>query len=259
MAPIKFEEQLKEKLEKRTLSPSAEGWAKLSDRLDAEDKKTKRPIYWWLSIAAMLVVMIAISVQFFNKEESTSVAPQVVNEQPNEVKTNKNAVVIESDNTQLANESNIIEEMQEVKASQTKRPSVNNIKRLPVTKAEPESQLVSNTNGLVEKLEENNPIKLKEEIIKQPEINKTAIAEALETIDNKNEAELNREVDSLLKLASKELTKSKLMKDTSKMVGANALLEQVQDEMGQSFRSKVYEMLKDSYKTVKTAVAQRND
>jgi len=29
--------------------------------------------------------------------------------------------------------------------------------------------------------------------------------------------------------------------------------------MGQSFRSKVYEVLKDGYKTVKTAVAQRND
>ena len=44
MAPIKFEEQLKDKLEKRTMSPSAESWAKLSDRLDAEDQKNKRPI-----------------------------------------------------------------------------------------------------------------------------------------------------------------------------------------------------------------------
>ena len=34
MAPIKFEENLRDKLEERSLQPSANSWSKLSDRLD---------------------------------------------------------------------------------------------------------------------------------------------------------------------------------------------------------------------------------
>ena len=80
MAPIKFEEQLKDKLEKRTLSPSSEGWSKLSERLDADEKNSKNPIFWWLSIAAGILIMIAISAQFFGTNESEEVMPQVAEE-----------------------------------------------------------------------------------------------------------------------------------------------------------------------------------
>ena len=92
-----------------------------------------------------------------------------------------------------------------------------------------------------------------------PELDKTAISQAIDNLNTANDAKLNREVDSLLKVASKELTKNNAIKDALKTVDANTLLDEVQDEMGQSFRSKVYEVLKDSYKTVKTAVAQRNN
>jgi len=34
MAPIKFEEDIRDKLEKRQLKPSSNAWKKLSDRLD---------------------------------------------------------------------------------------------------------------------------------------------------------------------------------------------------------------------------------
>jgi len=67
MAPIKFEEQLKEKLDKRTLSPSVNSWSKLGKRLDEEENKSKNSIYLWLSIAAGLLIMLAVSVQFFSK------------------------------------------------------------------------------------------------------------------------------------------------------------------------------------------------
>ena len=43
------------------------------------------------------------------------------------------------------------------------------------------------------------------------------------------------------------------------MVDAEALLENVEAELDQSFRNKVFEAIKSSYNSVKTAVAQRND
>ena len=99
-------------------------------------------------------------------------------------------------------------------------------------------------------------------IIEKAAIDKEAFAEAMTEVLNEikpNTTVTDREVDSLLKVASKELLKDKLAKESSRTVDAKLLLEDVEDEMGQSFRTKVYEVLKDGYKTVKTAVAQRND
>ena len=81
MAPIKFEENIKDKLEKRTLSPSSEGWSKLSERLDAEDNKSKKPLFWWISIAAGILIMIAVSIPFFSTPDSEIVLPQIVDEE----------------------------------------------------------------------------------------------------------------------------------------------------------------------------------
>lgn len=261
MAPIKFEEQLKEKLEKRTLTPSSDGWANLSDRLDADDKKSKRPIYWWLSIAAMLVIMIAITIQVFNKDEVIKVKPEIVNEDSNKIKNNENAILINKEDNQLVSEE--VSPKEQIEEEEKIENSIidNNIKQLVENKSEPKTKLVSNTKKVeVKNLElESHKADINQNIIKNPEIDKTAVAEVIENIKETSTIQLDREVDSLLKLASKQLTTNKLIKESSKTVDANALLEEVQDDMGQSFRSRVFEALKDSYETVKTAVAQRNN
>ena len=261
MAPIKFEEQLKEKLEKRTLTPSSDGWAYLSDRLDADDKKFKRPIYWWLSIAAMLVIMIAITIQVFNKDEVIKVSPEIVNEDSNEIKKNEDAILINKENNQLVNEK--VSPKDQIQEEEKIENSIidNNIKQLVENKSEPKTKLVSNTKKVeVKNLElESHKADINQNIIKNPEIDETAAAEVIENIKETSAIQLDREVDSLLKLASKQLTTNKLIKESSKTVDANTLLEEVQDDMGQSFRSRVFEALKDSYETVKTAVAQHNN
>jgi len=42
------------------------------------------------------------------------------------------------------------------------------------------------------------------------------------------------------------------------LVDANALLQDVEAELQDSFRTRVFETLKSTFKTVKTAVADRN-
>ncbi|MBD11037.1 MAG: hypothetical protein CMC68_09920 [Flavobacteriaceae bacterium] len=85
------------------------------------------------------------------------------------------------------------------------------------------------------------------------------VEQAIKDLNTEKTTVTDREVDSLLKVANKELFKDKLQKEASRTVDAKSLLEDVEDEMGQSFRTKVYEVLKDGYQTVKTAVAQRNE
>ena len=50
-----------------------------------------------------------------------------------------------------------------------------------------------------------------------------------------------------------------MFNESTGVVNAHALLQDVEDDLEQSFRSKVFQALKENYITVKTAVAQRNN
>ena len=254
MAPIKFEENIKDKLENRTLSPSADAWSKLSERLDKEDKTSKKPVFWWLSIAAGLLILIAISIQFFNSDDTEKVIPQVVEKEAieNEFKIKESDLQTQK-RSQLATE----EYEEEVENEKT-----NPIREVQTIKRKKETQ---NSPKIEIKLAEQNPID-KEEILNEEARDllseamiKNAVTDALDTLKSEDTSITDREIDSLLKLASKELFKDKLQKETSKAVDADALLQSVEEEMGQSFRSKVFDALKGGYETVKTAVAERNN
>ena len=65
MAPIKFEENIKNKLEKRTINPSEDSWAKLSNKLDEQEGKSNKKIVWWIGIAASLVGVFLVTTLYF--------------------------------------------------------------------------------------------------------------------------------------------------------------------------------------------------
>ena len=73
MAPIKFEEQIKDKLEQRTVTPSIEAWSKLSEQLDADDKRSKKTSFWWFGIAASIAALVFVSISYFGQQDETSV------------------------------------------------------------------------------------------------------------------------------------------------------------------------------------------
>ena len=257
MAPIKFEENIKDKLEKRTLSPSAEGWSKLSNRLDTDQKKSKNPIFWWLSIAAGLIIMIAVSAHFFKSNIEKDNSPQMVNEKPeiingdnNKPQLNENKII------ELADVDDSGEEKKE-NLPISKKPQIIEYSKEIQKQHKNKEQLAKNDSNDLKKLGNNKNEENKE--ITENSIMKEAIAEAMNDIKSENATVSDREIDSLLKIASKELFKEQLQKESAKTVDANALLMSVEDEMGQSFRSKVFEALKESYETVRTAVADRNN
>ncbi|WP_400074749.1 hypothetical protein [Winogradskyella sp. R77965] len=261
MAPIKFEENIKDKLEKRTLSPSSEGWSKLSERLDADEKKSRNPIFWWLSIAAGLIIMIAVSAHFFKSSNAEDTQQKMVNDEPKvEQLENKAPNLNETKSIELASEEDIVEDENESLPS-IDEPQILDYKKVINNKVKSKNQLAENITSDTE----NSASKKQEELNKDVQnitndaIMKEAVADALNNLKSENTTVTDREIDSLLKLASKELFKEKLQKEPSKTVDANALLMSVEDEMGQSFRSKVFEALTESYKTVKTAVADRNN
>jgi replicative DNA helicase len=78
-------------------------------------------------------------------------------------------------------------------------------------------------------------------------------------LETENGIVTDAEIDNLLKQAEREILREHLYNETTRIVDANALLQDVEDDLEQSFRTKVFEGLKSSYKTVLTAVTERNN
>jgi len=257
MAPIKFEENIKNKLEERTLSPSSETWSKLSDRLEAEENKSKKSVFWWLSIAAGLLVMVAVSVQLFNQEDSNQIAPIVVEKSLiEETIENQKSDSKPKEAIQLVEEENEVEKENKLLPTKKESQIIDYKKVTKKTFGDNKTELatVNNDSLTQDKLLYNET----EELLREAQL-KLAVADAMKTLKSGNTSVADNEIDSLLNIASKEIFKENLENETFQTVDAAKLLESVEDEMGQSFRTKVFEALKDSYDTVRTAVADRNN
>jgi hypothetical protein len=260
MAPIKFEEKIKDKLEQRSVSPSTDAWSKLAQRLDDDATSKQANIFWWIGIAAGIVIMLAITIQIFGNDTTEKVMPQVVEEPLKE--DNTNALDITSKDRksqiQLVNEPTTQrgseEEPESIRTEAQKSLKANK----PGYSANTQLALLENKSKGDKSKQDVNTKEI-ESTTAEISISKEGVAAVLKELNTSLEKDLDREVDSLLKLASKELFKNQLKKQATKTVDAKALLESVQEDMGQSFRTKIFEALKDSYKTVRTAVAERNN
>lgn len=259
MAPIKFEEHIKDTLEKRTMSPSPELWSKLSDRLDSEEKMNKTPVYWWLGIAASVAILIMLSIGYFGKTSERAAEDVLVEEEaPKQQEIEESVNPVELTIDEALAEDNL--EKSKIKKELT----------VPTKKEKPKSQ-----DYLYKKMRQT-PMKPREEALAQveelqqaPALNKEqlsfnkdevdkAVAEVLKFKEDKTKV-TDQQIDSLLKSAQRELFKDQIFKNSTNVVDADALLQDVEDDLGLSFRTKVYEALKDGYEKAKTAVANRNN
>lgn len=252
MAPIKFEDKLKERLESRTLEPSSEAWKALSDRLDQTEKKNNRTIFWWLSIAASVISVIFVSTQFF-KTETVKEVPVVL-----EIKGNQNHIepIIESVNSNSV-VSNNEEQKENNEMATTSRitskvdTQVKDTKKVRV-QLKPQKEAVASN----EKSEDEvTPLK----VLTMEELKIIEVMSEIERLQASQTSVTEQEIDALLKQAQREILKQRLSDESALAINADLLLQDVEVELEQSFRAKVFEALKSSYNSVKTAVAERRN
>ena len=241
MAPIKFEENIKDKLEKRTIKPSADAWQTLASRLETKNNKKKSPYYLWLGVAASIVAIMFIASQLFvNKNNTTIETPVIVN-------TNKETIKkIESEN---------VLHKKDVLTNNVEKESV---KELNIKTAKPEKTEVAKLT----KQKEEKTVLPKEVIVNKTSFEDLKVQQVVAQIQglkDKGESVTDKDIDALLDQAQKEITLQNIYNETTKTVDANALLQDVESDLQQSFRDKVFNALKSSYNTVKTAVAERNN
>lgn len=290
MAPIKFEEQIKNKLEERRIEPSSQAWETLANQLE-QPEKSKSKALWKYAIAASVIGIMLVSTVFYNNSTSQKTKPIIVNTTNNSVKqnNNNNAVVngnknqdevhATQQNTQVEHK---IKQLNKVPKTLNNTSANEAIANLKTQKAE-QLKNVLKPKSLNNNLNEDDTIKLTEvtnnsnvavannsiknenvitEKITLKSIEEQKIEDVMQkikTIEAKGDRITSQEVDKLLKAAENELMIERLKHSNTRTVDANSLLLEVEGDMDKTFRDRVLETLKASYDKVKTAVAERNE
>ena len=261
MAPMKFEEQLKDKLEQRTIEPSSNTWQKLSDKLDANESKKNNKGFWYLGIAASIVGIILIT-NLFNKGNINIVEPTIVNTNNNysePININSEDKIVTKDKKMLFNET-------EKAASEniTRETHKKQLNKKPALKQklnkEQHKLILNKTDEMV--VAKNLKETSKEAIIKPLSFEDKKANEVVAQIQTMQQSRevTNAEIDALLNAAQREISFKKLYNENTKTIDANALLLSVENDIEElSFRTRVFEMLKTGYNEVKTVVANRNN
>ena len=265
MAPMKYEEQLKDKLEQRTIQPSTDAWQKLNDKLDANKSKKNNKGFWYLGIAASIVGIMLIT-NVFDNDNTNIVEPTIVdidktNSEPNNDNVKEENTIEEkeilSNETEVLASENVKKETQ--KQEQTSRSSLKQkIKKeqLKLIPNKTEEMVVAINDNEVNKEENKEAVVKKLSFEEQKAKDVVAQIQSMQKIKEVTDAE----IDALLGAAQREITFKRLYNENTKSIDANALLLSIEDEIEeQSFRTRVFEMLKAGYSEVRTVVADRNN
>lgn len=244
----KLENQLKERLRKKEVSPAADSWEKLTSRLD-EVQKVSRPtrigkVYW---IAASLLLLLGLRlflpVNGKGLTDDLKTSPSQTNETnlPRSPKSSSVTTVQSKENYKVPN----------LKAIPERLPQNANV-----------------TSVLSPKMYQNKS-KVSGDLIAGTGPATTDRIQVLNAVSDFNELEvlhhveyafsgLDSDVDSMLQKAQHGLRRHSHF-PTANSIDPMALLEEVEDELDQSFREQLFEKLKVRMNQVRTSVATRND
>lgn len=260
MAPIKFEEHVKEKLDERKIQPSAGSWDQLNSRLNNDTDKNSGRKWWVSAVAAGAILLIAST--FFLKQQGQMQENPVVETPVDETIQDDSQNTESKKAVEIASEEVSQESVQKIEKSTPKTEVVKTQDALAENNAVEESREEEESVVVSENYKFTKPV-INEPIIVQnssEELNER-LQEVIQKIseEEKNSGSYtNAEVDALLAEAAAEISEERsLYKEGS--IDAAALLADVEYEVDESFRKEVFDFLKAEFLKAKTAVANRND
>lgn len=228
MQSNKFDNQIREKLNARTIQPNAKSWDRLDAMLSVQEEKKPRKGFLWLYIAASFFVFFGLGVFLFNSDENVEINTQnpvlvAVDKTIDSVEKNKaEEILIESQQPVVVqNEINLSK-------------SVNSIKE--------KTTIFNKSNSVQENDNKANPT-----YNLQP-----TTSSAYKYISPEN---LLAEVQNEKKNLSSE---SNVSKKPSVKIDANALLSKVEKELDESYRETTLDKLNKNFNAVKSAIVNRN-
>ena len=258
MTSLKFEDNIKEKMEKREISPSENSWKRLSDMLDKQEtKKSKlKPVIY--SIAAAIVGILIFSAFLLIKNKKTATDSLLViedkttnNEFHKEPLENENSILI-PEKTKITSNKEVISDKKLPKKVNSDIPKKNSVS----FQSKKENLVIVNTTN---RKNSTHTIaeKQKETIVDSTLINTNiaTILDKIEAIEKNNNEVSDAEIDSLLRNAQRNIISDLVIDENTTTISASLLLQDVEAELDLSFKEKVFNALLTKLKEARTAVA----
>ncbi|WP_378182432.1 hypothetical protein [Aquimarina sp. SS2-1] len=278
MAPLKFEDSIKEKLEQRTIQPSNGSWDKLEQQLNNKNSHKKVKSYWWFGVAASITGFLILSTVFITSNEKLQPIELVdTKKEVSKENQSKDRITLKTEKLEAVPSKNLEDKelvKEPVVMAENSDLVPTEIKKR-VSKAKSKADV--NNNIFFEEHSINNSTTevvvmqidtIKEEIVREdqtlkfvdPSIIDSKVAGLIakvKEIEAGNEVVTDKEVDALLRKAQQEITTERILK--SNTVSASTLLLDVEYELDESFKDRVFEALKTGFEKLKTSVAERDN
>lgn len=252
MESNKVEEDIKEKLESRKIQPSKLAWNKLSKELDEQDQNKSNKSYWWLGIAASIIGVLFVVSQFWSNQNNVETLPILV-DTPQVLYQDSIAKIVTSDDAKVKEGVFESKKLNTTNITEQLKPKKTNRINTAIADVGTEKAFKQFNNVTLK------PTKvIKEKLSFKEEQIQDVVAE-VQSIKNENKIVTDADIDAMLKQAQKEIRLNTLINTNTGLVDADALLKDVESDLDESFRRKVFEAIKSSYNSVKTSVAQRNN
>ncbi|QXP61227.1 hypothetical protein [Olleya sp. HaHaR_3_96] len=247
MPPNKFEKQLKDTLERRTIAPSKTTWSQLDTLLDQRQDKRKVS-FWWLSIAAT-VVGVCLTVFVFRNQSNT--VNGLVEDVKNEIHIPRKTQPVQPDvivNKEDA-KSDVINEEQE--QYQVKK---NNVVITTPTKIATRINLASGNLKPIALEDDGNALNTA-----SSNVNNSAIAQSqsVDTVIVNNKI-LTNEANLLLDKAYAKVKRTNTGYKSEK-IDVNSLLEEIEMTSEKSLKNRLFHAVKSGYETLRTTVVERDN
>ena len=259
MAPIKLEDNIREKLEARELNPSVDAWKKLEAKLDKAQPKRKNYVLYY--VAASFVGILILASVFFSSNTS-EVSNQIVEENVPQIQTDSQPEIIPN---KMNSEEVIASEEknpEKINSEERQKPNPKEVKIIPPKKSTIDKKIEKmEAVANISKEEIKAPTKNENAIISEDEkrIN-TKVDEVVASVKKLQESKTEvtvTEIENLLNNARRDIQTQKILNNPK--VDVTALLQDVEWELDKSFRDKVFDALGEGFEKVRTAVSERND
>ncbi|MCZ6594787.1 MAG: hypothetical protein O6943_07725 [Bacteroidetes bacterium] len=281
MAPIKFEENIREKLQERELQPSKEAWNKLSDTLEKEPQKKKNRRLLMAVAAGFVGVLLVVSFLLDSKNNTNidqivvedNITPQV--EEKITIDSNNEESIVENTTGSMAE----VETKREENFSENENIRKNNRTEIVVNTQNDMNTLIEKDgtyheeiqtpvedevihdsvafNTKDEKTVEEEPVKTKNDLFIDNKVKE--VITAIEQIKKDKNMITADDIDALLNKAQRDISDNRILNSNDRKVDATALLIDVENELERSFRDRVFEALGNGFNQIRTAVVERNN
>jgi len=257
MVPNNSEEQLKDRFSSRTITPSDNAWELLEQQLGQKKIKRFNFKYLYGAIAAVFIGVIVMISLINNKVDVHEEFPVVTTEP-----SGTDEIIIENSETEQLrknhlNQAPVVVAKKENNASQPpallKEKATQNSNAVVINDIKDFSENKKNEALEVTAIEDNKS--------KGDDLINTKVDEVLKSISELNAQNgevTDAEINALLEKAQREINTQRVLLKNNK-VDAIALLLDVEEEIDQSFRDKVFEAIKNGYSKVKIAVVEGNN